>query len=382
MILPHSMPLESESRTATDSDSDAGELTSLAKRPLSPFPAELLHLILDTLDRYDLTNCIRVNSAFCSLSLPLLHYRLLLSEDGPWPLFEDGRISGPFSTDRPLSLRRQALACAPRKLDIHPHKTTKCRIQHPSLPPLPRLDVLRIFLARTWSGARVFHTNVDLRDAHRHPETSCAALYNLHPTTLVVRGLTLARSSPPPGELPTELLEDVRHYVAVFEPDLQYFLPRNALATAVRSASYFRACLPPDCDRLTLIFKPQSPCSWRAGTYTLGWRLKHSYATSIWAQAAAWLAKREGAHLTIVNCGALASTEGPGPPTMEAQVKMMEDVEEFIRRAVREREHDDAERVLERFQCISKTEYLATKEWTTAFDAEEADAWLRHVGYL
>lgn len=348
---------------ATDSNDDDDS-------PLSPFPFELLALVLDALRRHDLATCVRVNSAFCSLSLPLLHHSLRLSEDGPWPLFDD--VVG----DDPLSLhrRRKALAIRARKLAVHPHSTDKCHSHAPFLPPLPHLHVLRVHLGRTWSGAHIFHTNVDLRDPYRRPDTPCAALHNVRAPTLVVRGLSLARSTPPRKELPQRLEDSVDHYIVAFEPDKPYFLPRNAQATAAKCGSLFCARLPPNCTRVTILFQPQHG-PWRgAGNQTLTWRLLHAYATAIWTQLAVWLSKRDATQVTIVNCGAIAATDGSGVPDPDAQARMQAEAEAVLGMAVRDRV-EDAERVLAGIRFITIAQYLASEAWEEVFDVEEVAAW-------
>lgn len=361
-----------------------------------PLPPEILLFALESLSATDLAACLRVNSGFCQLSLPILHERVRLSEHGAWPQYDDRLVPGPLSRDRPVFLQRGALVQSTRRVDVYPHTTGRCR-QHGfdasgwahALPPLPKLEVLRLFLGRFWSGRRVFHTNVDPHSQDARPATPCAALYLLHPPTLVVRGFTLVHNTVPRFELPRSLEDGVRHYVCVFEPDDPFILPRNGLVNARMAATHFRQRLPAFVTHLTLVFYPTPRnTGWRSkGASTLSWALIHAYASALWAQVIAWVTQRIGneqAHrLTIVNVGALAAVDGDDPPRPSDMADLQRTVRlEFVA-AIGERlghttEH--AQRVLEGLEFVSMEEYLAAPDSADVFDVEDVGPWLNRGG--
>lgn len=377
-----------------DFDDDDQERTDTMAMELHgrrlPLPPEILLFALESLSAADLAACLRVNSGFCELSLPILHERVRLSEHGAWPLYDDRVVPGPLSRDRPAFLQRGALVQKTRRVDVYPHTTTRCR-QHGfnasgwghSLPPLPRLQVLRLFLNRIWSGRRVYHTNVDAHDVDARPATPCAALYFLHPPTLIVRGLTLVHNTVPRYELNRALEDGVRHYVCVFEPDDPYILPRNGMATARMAATHFRQRLPSYITQLTLVFYPGKHRAWRCkSAQTLSWGLIHAYASALWAQVITWVTQRIGNEqphrLTIVNVGALAAVEGDERPRKEDMAELQRRVRlEFVQ-AIDERlghttEH--AQRVLEGLHFATMEEYLATPDSADVFDPAEVGLW-------
>ncbi|RSH83307.1 uncharacterized protein EHS24_006983 [Apiotrichum porosum] len=357
---------------------------------LSPLPPEVLVTIIEQLHRTDLATCLRVNSVFCSIALPLVYRHLRLNEFGPWPSFDDHfddhAVPGPLSTDRPKFLRRGALGEAVRRLDVLPHKTTVCRSStfdqsgwwH-ALPPLPRLEVVRVFMMATWAGGRVFHTNVDPRDAERKPDMPCAALTHIRSPMLVIRGVTLAQSTVPRHEIPWQFSEGVRHLACVFQPDHPYFLPRDASEHAARrQAMHFRSRIPNMASRLTVVFWPPGPTiAWRSSAQTLSWELIWAYASALFSSLAAWVALRQPQALTLVNVRALRRVDGSST-TDEALREVDAEVESFFRSAVEERFPDEGfrEKVLSAVRIIDMDEYLETDDWRTVFEPGEVAPWM------
>lgn len=338
-----------------------------------PLPPEVLLLALSHLSPPDLAACVRVNSSFAHLSLPLLHKRIRLS-DGPWPVYDDDRFPGPVTHDRPSFLQRRALVQYTYRVDVHAHSADRCS---DSLPSLPKLRVLRVFLKPVWSGRRIYHTNTDLHFLNARPNTPCGALHLLRPATLVVRGLTLVHSAFP-FELPPSIVDGVQYLACVFEPDEQYILPRNGLAAARTTASMFRHRLPAYITGLTLVFYPYCDRGWRnAKQQTLTWRLVHAYASALWAQIIAWITNRgHERRLTIVNVGALAAVEDEEAPGEGQMAELQNAVREEFVDAIEERlghmpEH--AKRRLEGVSFVSMREFLESEEAGDVFDPREIE---------
>jgi len=381
-------------------NSESNGRTSPTTGELSRLPPEILIRVLEELPRSALNSCLIVNSVFCSLALPLLYQHVKLSEFGPWPEFEQpsnpsSRAStpGPFDErtgTRPAYLSRSRLVDHVRRLDIVPHNTGVCGssgLLHwwHALPPLPRLQVVRVFLMATWSGNRVFHTNVDAHDPDRQPDRNCAALTHLRSPTLVVRGLTLAHNTVPRHELPPRFEDSVRHFVAVFQPDHPYFLARNAERTAQRQGVLFRSRIPHLTTRMTVIFWPPGKSfAWRAGpgNHTLSWELIWSHASSLFSNLAAWMTQRQPhAHaLTIVNVGALQRVDEDARETSAEMVaSMRENVLDVFRAAVWDRFGDDERRAaaMRGVKVLSMEEWLAVgDEWRNVFDEQDVRPWL------
>ncbi|CAK9782722.1 hypothetical protein CC85DRAFT_92687 [Cutaneotrichosporon oleaginosum] len=340
-----------------------------------PLPPEIFLFALQSLSAPDLATCLRVNSGFAHLSLPLLYEHVRLSEHGAWPVYDDRAVPGPLTRERPYFLARGPLVQRTRRVDLYPHSTERCR-RLPggwghTLPPLPKLQVLRIFLGTFWSGRRIYHTNVDPHDAAARPGTLCAALYLVHAPTLVVRGLTFSHSTVPRHELSRTLEDSVRHYIAVFEPDAPFILPRNGLAAARAAATHFRQRLPAYLSHLTLVFHlPRG--NWRHGAVTLSWALVHAFASALWAQVVAWACRGGGGgRLTIVNAGALAAGDGEEAPSAGACAALQAAVRREFVAAISERMGDQAPRVLDNIEFLTMNEYLATAEAADVFDAGE-----------
>jgi hypothetical protein len=212
---------------------------------------------------------------------------------------------------------------------------------------------------------------VDPHDTAARPGTPCAALYLVHAPTLVVRGLTLAHPTVPRHELSRALEDSVRHYVAVFEPDAPFILPRNGLAAARAAATHFRQRLPAYLAHLTLVFHPIPKRNWRNGGITLSWALVHAYASALWGQVIAW-ACRSGGRLTVVNAGALAAGDGDEAPCPAACAALQAAVRREFVMTITERMGEHAPGVLEGLEFLTMDEYRATAEAADVFDVGEA----------
>jgi hypothetical protein len=234
----------------------------------------------------------------------------------------------------------------------------------------------------TWSGARVFHTNIDAHDPKRQPERNCAALAHARAPILVIRGLTLAHTAFPRHEIPQRFEDGVRNLVAVFQPDHPYFLSRNGQNTAQRQGVHFRSRIPHLTTRLTIVFWPPGRgYAWRAGpgNHTLSWELVRIYTSSLFSNLAAWLTQRQPEALTIVNAAALNRVNEMGELSPEMADAMRETVLGFFRSAVEERFTDEArrERALKSVDVVSMEDWLAgTDDWHDVFDENEVQPWL------
>ncbi|BEI86557.1 hypothetical protein CcaverHIS002_0608440 [Cutaneotrichosporon cavernicola] len=323
-----------------------------------PLPPEILVFALQSLPTADLASCLRVNSGFAHLSLPLLYQHVRLG-DRAWPGYDDASISGPLSLSRPTYLSLAQLVHRTRTVDIYSHSTTRCTVH--TLPPLPNVAVIRLFLGTVWSGRRIYHT-----DANPFP-SPCSALCSMHAPKLVVHGLTLAHSRIP--HLPRSLESSVNHLVAVFEPEAPFILPRNGLAAARTAAAHFRATLPENTLHLTLVFRRRNWRNWRNCNTTLSWALVHAYASALWAQVIGWVCK--GGRLTIVNVGALTAAEEEETPCAADCAALQAAIRRYFAVDIAERMGDDAGAVLENLAFWSMDQFLALEEADDVFDADE-----------
>ncbi|BEJ12910.1 hypothetical protein CspHIS471_0300840 [Cutaneotrichosporon sp. HIS471] len=325
-----------------------------------PLPPEILVLALESLPTADLASCLRVNSGFAHLSLPLLYQHVRLG-DRAWPGYDDASISGPLTLSRPTYLSFAPLVHRTHTVDIYSHPTTRCTLH--TLPPFPNLAVIRLFLGKVWSGRRIFHTDTPTASSPS-PSSPCTALCLMHAPKLVVRGLTLAHSGIP--HLPRSLEVSVNHLVAVFEPEAPFILPRNGLVAARAAAAHFRATLPENTSHLTLVFRGRN---WRNCNATLSWALVHAYASALWAQVIGWVCK--GGRLTIVNVGALAAAKEGETPCAADCAALQAAIRRYFAVDIAERMGDDAGAVLEHLTFWSMDQFLTLEEAGDVFDADE-----------
>jgi hypothetical protein len=238
---------------------------------------------------------------------------------------------------------------------------------------------VRLSLSATWSGNRVFHTNTQPRDPDPQPERICAALAHVRAPTLVVRRLTLAHATVPRHELPAAFEDAVRHFVAVFQPDHPYFLPRNAEHSARQHGMLFRNRLPRHASRITLVFWPPGRThAWRAGpgAQSLSWELIWAQATSLLGNLATWAAQR-GAAVEIVNVGALQRIDDGSELSEQMTTTMHEAVRELFVAAAHEwfPAEQEQERFMRSVSVLGMPEWLAQPGWEDVFDDSEVAPW-------